>query len=480
MADPLATVTPGQPLRPTAAAWNEFVRAAKKVRELERDESRTGRTYGVWVWAKNDTGAALAAFSPVGVDGVGVFDLSGQGATDWTDDPTFTAVEPAGEDAWVGVTREPIPDGRIGRVAVGGVCVANVEVTNTEHRYAKPAAGDTTRLHSAAGGPIRLLWIASGVGSTRRCVVTVGDQVGEGGDGTAAGIVLGNVPDVGDDPDWYGTATDRIAVWNHTGIYAPGNAVLRLLEADEEQMGAVGVAESEDEAPQDLGWGHKRISGHLHLRGIGTTRLEGLWYEGGPDGYVDLWAAPLDPADPAAGYLTRAWVDDGRFDPPGFQRGRRLAVAGGSNSVQLVWTAGGLGPSYGGGGVQPSLPACVYSTAGFAADAVTDVFAGVHVGGTGISGGQRYVGGLWINATTTASPPPPPPPPPPRPEPPAIPPPPPVAPEKGSGIGGAIANARSRIDLADAIGRPLVRGDDGLLYEKRISGGVETISLYTP
>lgn len=186
MADPLAQVAPGSPLPTSAATWNGILAAAREFRQPERPLAGRGRTGGVpgtvEAIALNDTGADLGAYKPAAVVGAGGYDVTGANGYDWARRPVLTLDAPAATTDFVGVTLEPIPDGSFGRVAVGGVALCDVAIGSGSHGFANPAAGNTSELISATTGQIRLLHTGSG-GSTRRCVVYLGDQITGGGSG---------------------------------------------------------------------------------------------------------------------------------------------------------------------------------------------------------------------------------------------------------------------------------------------------------
>ena len=54
------------------------------------------------------------------------------------------------------VALEPIKAGELGLVAVAGICIANVEVTNLQHRYAAPVI-DNPYLSSGGSSRIRII-----------------------------------------------------------------------------------------------------------------------------------------------------------------------------------------------------------------------------------------------------------------------------------------------------------------------------------
>ncbi len=82
-----------------------------------------------------------------------------------------------------GITLEPLAHNasspEIGPVLLVGGCIANVQITNNDHKYATRKAGSTT-LTSAERGPVKILHKPSGsVPGERRCHVQIMDEDGD-------------------------------------------------------------------------------------------------------------------------------------------------------------------------------------------------------------------------------------------------------------------------------------------------------------
>ena len=190
MGDPLQHVQPGSPLVIQAEAWNRIVDAAGRAEGSRRfdggagDARRIPTRPAVYIDVKNTTGGSVAnraILSPTGVvvDPATNPDLAADG-------PTVVAAAPTSDSDPVLIAVQPIPDGTVGRAVVAGVTVAQVSVTSTSHRFAKPIAGTSTHLASAAAGPIRLLMPPTTTG-TQMAYVLLGGAVtstGDGGGGT--------------------------------------------------------------------------------------------------------------------------------------------------------------------------------------------------------------------------------------------------------------------------------------------------------
>lgn len=182
-ADPLSPLAPGQPFPTQAARWNAVFEAARRQRQASNTTPRPGSLgWGgvVEAFGLNDTGGDLREFRPVTATAAGGYELP-ENDTAWQRAPLLTLSEFTATDDVVCVTLEAIPDGEIGRVAVLGAVLCDVNVLDEGHEFAAPVVGDVDRLRSAESGPVRILHIPAGEGSTRRCVVLLGG----GGGGTA-------------------------------------------------------------------------------------------------------------------------------------------------------------------------------------------------------------------------------------------------------------------------------------------------------
>lgn len=161
-------VSAGEPFRPSASVWNEFVDAAKI-----SSQQRLGRTGagipGAWgepaslCRVKNTTGSAIPAHRAVKPTSV-LSDLTE--GREFTRHPVLVVGLPAAETDLVFVTLDPIPDGEIGRAAVMGMALVEVSVSNTSHLFAKPSAS-SPGLVSAPRGPIRLVIAPAATGTVK-------------------------------------------------------------------------------------------------------------------------------------------------------------------------------------------------------------------------------------------------------------------------------------------------------------------------
>jgi len=99
----------------------------------------------------------------------------------------FDALSPeAGDEAEaIGITAEPIPAGRVGKVYITGSVECSLNVTDLGHEFATLTASDTNLL-SAASGPARILWKESTATGVQRARVLL--NAGSGGGGTDSGF----------------------------------------------------------------------------------------------------------------------------------------------------------------------------------------------------------------------------------------------------------------------------------------------------
>lgn len=89
------------------------------------------------------------------------------------DELWLTATTPSGTTGTFCVLREPIPSTKVGTGQISGICMARVNITDTSHGRATPAAS-TNNLVSSANGPVRIIYKPSGTG-IKECAVLLGD-----------------------------------------------------------------------------------------------------------------------------------------------------------------------------------------------------------------------------------------------------------------------------------------------------------------
>jgi hypothetical protein len=180
MPRPDGRIEPGQPLRGaiSARAWNRAQDAADIV--LGANPGTAGVTGSpvlkpyTWVYCKPSV--TVARWGVLAITGVAITPTSSSGGAtaSFEEMPVLTGDTPeAKTTAWC-VAVEPIESGKIGKVAVGGVVQAQVNVsTDSFLEYVKPRPGTTTFCTSAFG-TARILWLADGGYSTRWAIIQLG------------------------------------------------------------------------------------------------------------------------------------------------------------------------------------------------------------------------------------------------------------------------------------------------------------------
>ena len=171
----LIHVKAGDPLDIRAPVWNAFIDAA---RDHQAREHMIGRTpgpdfRGVPVLVKNNSGGNLGRYSVLGISGV-AFSATDDG---FKQRVVFTGVTPAtnSHEGKFAILAAPIDNGDIGPAVVDGSTICQVNVTDTSHKYAEVASGDSAKLASAEEGSAQILWAESGTG-TKWVIVRLGNE----------------------------------------------------------------------------------------------------------------------------------------------------------------------------------------------------------------------------------------------------------------------------------------------------------------
>lgn len=183
MPDPFAPASPGDDLSVSAVAWNAALAAGLAHRQPGRpaaDPLTRPATGRVEALALNSTGADLQFAQPAAVSAVGGYDPDDTAsALSWTRAGLLTLAAPSSTADAVVVALQPIPAGKIGRVAVAGVCLCSVDVGGGT-AYARPVPGSTEQLEGRhAGGPVRVLYVPPGSYDSKRCLVLLGGSYAE-------------------------------------------------------------------------------------------------------------------------------------------------------------------------------------------------------------------------------------------------------------------------------------------------------------
>jgi len=174
MPDNLQHVQPGAPFEPSAATWNEFIDAARAVKDHR--SQRGENALNALIQPHNtclvkydaSTGSTLAAFSTLSY-GTPLIDPSAAASDRLlaSKRPAIAGVTPSAATANRPflITMEPIQGGSLGRAVASGLAVVQVSVSSASHWRAKPSAGVTANLVSAASGGVPILWKESGTGT---------------------------------------------------------------------------------------------------------------------------------------------------------------------------------------------------------------------------------------------------------------------------------------------------------------------------
>ncbi len=182
-------VNPGDPLRITAKAWNEFVDAAEFVKSLRHGLANTGGralTDQDVVLVKNASGGDLGRFGVLSITSV-VYTPT-DNPDGFKNQPVLSGVTPTANMAGdFVIALAPIPDGEIGPAVVSGVTVAYLNVISEDHEYADTAAGVAATLRTYDAGRAQIIWKESGTGS-KWAVVRLGIEPPAGLWGKAAAI----------------------------------------------------------------------------------------------------------------------------------------------------------------------------------------------------------------------------------------------------------------------------------------------------
>lgn len=165
--DPLKKVRPGDALEIPAAGYNAFVDAARAEQMRRQGINRSAKPgfaqTGI-VLVKNNSGADRGRFDVLGVDAP-IFTPT-DNPDSFKNDRAVKGVTPATANHTGNfvILLEPLKSGKIGAAVASGVCVAKVNVTDSDHEYADVADGQAGYLASGDSGVARIMWKESGTG----------------------------------------------------------------------------------------------------------------------------------------------------------------------------------------------------------------------------------------------------------------------------------------------------------------------------
>lgn len=160
--DPFRKVSPGQPLRIGARAWNrvlDSIRPNVGFMSLQDGLEPAPNT----VYIRNKSGHDVPRFGVLGISGVEIDPAAEDKKHElgFAQQPVLHGTTPGAEhaDKFV-ICLQPIRDDAIGLAAIGGVLACKVELKNGNHKFATAKTGDRTQLQSSAKcGAVRLVWV---------------------------------------------------------------------------------------------------------------------------------------------------------------------------------------------------------------------------------------------------------------------------------------------------------------------------------
>ncbi len=163
MPDPFKPVQPGEPVVFSAMAWNRMLAAAEATNDRRNDggaarKLTTSRSADI-IRIRNDTGLSLPRRSVVSV-GFPVWTPS-DSEDAFLREVVFKGVIPVEHTyGTFAITLEPCPaiDRAICRAYIAGVCQVMIDVLDVAHTGADIIPGDTTKLQSAGGGAVQIIW----------------------------------------------------------------------------------------------------------------------------------------------------------------------------------------------------------------------------------------------------------------------------------------------------------------------------------
>jgi hypothetical protein len=168
----MAKLKPGDTFANVSATdYNRCLDASDIIfRNSETGQRRGASSSRNWdtniVKVKNSSGTDLVAGQILEFNNLLFTDLAGDIPLLW-----YNGIEPVGNSG-CGVLMQPIPNGEMGEAIIAGAWGARVNVTNTNHRWARVQAGEHD-LQSAFSGPIFIDFKPSGTG-LKLCGIRIG------------------------------------------------------------------------------------------------------------------------------------------------------------------------------------------------------------------------------------------------------------------------------------------------------------------
>lgn len=129
--------------------------------------------------AINASGSDIDVHEILRVDTVGLTTLTAQERINFQYNPLLSCHTPNATGNVPAIAVEPIKNGKLGRVKIGGLAIVTLEVTNTDHTYARVKISSRAKMLSGTTGPARILWKDSGTGD-KSALVILGVEPGPG------------------------------------------------------------------------------------------------------------------------------------------------------------------------------------------------------------------------------------------------------------------------------------------------------------
>jgi hypothetical protein len=181
-------ITSGQPLKLSAGDYNALVDMARnyysKQLSLTSDASPLFSS-NVEVTVLNDTSSDFDIFNVVGIKDILItpttaldeFKYNYAFKVEVPNNGQSTSYLFKHTSGKFGITQEPIPQGKLGRVVIGGITVCKVNINANEDWFfrADIKTADATQLQSYGGGSAQILWKETGTGS-KWAVVSLGNN----------------------------------------------------------------------------------------------------------------------------------------------------------------------------------------------------------------------------------------------------------------------------------------------------------------
>lgn len=170
MADIYARKIAGERLRMPADIYNRFLSTIQYVEQLRRgqkpDTQRMPRDCGL-VCVKNASGAAVARFAVLGIDGMIAATDPANNVESFKNGPCLSGRTPALEThrGKFVIVLQPLAADAIGWAVASGVVPVKVDFTYAGQPYADAKDTDKTALAGGEGGAAQVLWKESGTGA---------------------------------------------------------------------------------------------------------------------------------------------------------------------------------------------------------------------------------------------------------------------------------------------------------------------------